>query len=76
MTVGFHLPLSWFSFLSNQIPINYLFTIIPKDYSNIIKEDLLSLKKRKKRRLDNQPKFAIKQEDQFEKLEFKKSWQL
>ena len=34
MAVGFHLPLSLFGFLSNQIPINYLFTIIPKDYSN------------------------------------------
>ena len=43
---------------------------------NLIKEELLSLKKRKKIRLDNQPKSAIKQEDQFEKLEFKKSWRL
>ena len=34
MAVGFHLPLSLFGFLSNQIPINYLFTIILKDYSN------------------------------------------
>ena len=34
MAVGFHLPLSLFGFLSNQIPIYYLFTIIPKDYSN------------------------------------------
>ena len=35
--VGFHLPLSLFGFLSNQIPINYLFTIILKDYSNKIR---------------------------------------
>ena len=34
MAVGFQLPLSLFGFLSNQIPIYYLFTIIPKDYSN------------------------------------------
>ena len=34
MVVGFHLPLSLFGFLSNHIPIYYLFTIIPKDYSN------------------------------------------
>ena len=34
MAVGFHLPLSLFGFLSNHIPIYYLFTIIPKDYSN------------------------------------------
>ena len=34
MAVGFHLPLSLFGFLSNHIPIYYLFTIISKDYSN------------------------------------------
>ena len=41
MAVGFHLPLSLFGFLSNHIPIYYLFTLIPKDYSNNIEEFLL-----------------------------------
>ena len=34
MVVGFHLSLSLFGFLPIHIPIYYLFTIIPMDYSS------------------------------------------